>query len=64
MGVLYRITRALADCDLDVRSAKVSTLGHEVVDAFYVRDADGQKLTDADHLREVARAVLAELGRR
>ncbi|MFP5377094.1 MAG: [protein-PII] uridylyltransferase, partial [Acidimicrobiia bacterium] len=31
VGVLYRITRALADCDLDVRTAKVSTLGHEVV---------------------------------
>ena len=28
---------ALADCDLDVRSAKVATLGHEVVDAFYVQ---------------------------
>ena len=64
VGVLYRITRALADCDLDVRSAKVSTLGHEVVDAFYVLDAEGAKLTDPDHLREVERAVLAELSRR
>ena len=36
VGVLYRITRALAGCGLDVRSAKVLTLGHEVVDTFYV----------------------------
>jgi [protein-PII] uridylyltransferase len=64
IGVLYRITRALADCDLDVRSAKVSTLGPEVVDAFYVCDGEGAKVTDADHLGEVERAVLAELGRR
>lgn len=63
VGVLYRITRALADCDLDVRSAKVSTLGHEVVDAFYVTEASGAKLTDDDHRREVERAVLAELRR-
>jgi [protein-PII] uridylyltransferase len=36
VGVLYRITAALAACGLDVRSAKVLTLGHEVVDTFYV----------------------------
>ncbi|MDQ1444896.1 MAG: [protein-PII] uridylyltransferase [Acidimicrobiaceae bacterium] len=63
IGVLYRITRALADCDLDVRTAKVSTLGHEVVDAFYVRDSTGAKVVDGQHLAEVERAVLAELGR-
>ncbi len=63
VGVLYRITRALAKCDLDVRTAKVSTLGHEVVDAFYVTDAEGAKLTDRQHLAEVERAVLAELAR-
>jgi [protein-PII] uridylyltransferase len=63
VGVLYRITRALADCDLDVRTAKVSTLGHEVVDAFYVTDASGAKLSDDGHRREVERAVLAELAR-
>ena len=38
IGVLYRITRALAELDLDIRSAKVQTLGDQVVDAFYVRD--------------------------
>ena len=64
IGVLYRITRALADCDLDVRSAKVSTLGHEVVDSFYVTDSSGQRVTDAEHRAEIERAVLAELSRR
>jgi [protein-PII] uridylyltransferase len=64
VGVLYRITRALAECDLDVRTAKVSTLGHEVVDAFYVTSAQGTKITDGRHLGEVERAVLAELEHR
>lgn len=59
VGLLYRITRALADCELDVRHAKVSTLGHEVVDSFYVVDASGQKVEDAEHLREIERALIA-----
>ncbi|MEO6714146.1 MAG: [protein-PII] uridylyltransferase [Mycobacteriales bacterium] len=59
IGVLYRITRALAECELDVRHAKVSTLGHEVVDSFYVVDSSGQKIDDAEHLTEIERAILA-----
>jgi [protein-PII] uridylyltransferase len=63
VGVLYRITRALADADLDVRRAMVSTLGHEVIDAFYVVDASGRKVTDREHLVEVERAILDALTR-
>lgn len=46
VGLLHRLTRALADAGLDVRSARISTLGAEVVDAFYVVDSDGQPVTD------------------
>ena len=63
IGVLYHITRALADCGLDVRSAKVSTLGHEVVDAFYVTDGAGAKVVDEEQLIGIERAVLAGLSR-
>ena len=63
VGTLYRITRALADLHLDIRHAKVATLGHEVVDSFYVADANGAKVADGDHAREVERAVLVELSR-
>lgn len=62
VGVLYAITRGLADCDLDIRSARVQTLGHEVIDTFYVRMPDGSKPVDSDFLVEVERAVLAALG--
>lgn len=62
VGVLFRITRALAKSGLDVRSARVSTLGDDVVDAFYVVDqATGSKVDDADRLAAVQRAVLDEL---
>jgi [protein-PII] uridylyltransferase len=57
VGVLYRITHALAELDLDIRSARIQTLGHQVVDAFYVRDRSGNKLSDR-HLRgEIERAL-------
>jgi [protein-PII] uridylyltransferase len=58
IGMLYRITRALTDLDLDIRSAKVQTLGAHVVDAFYVRDRTGQKVVDNSTLAEIERAVL------
>ena len=41
--------------------AKVQTLGDRVVDAFYVRDMGGEKLTDPAALVEVERALLHEL---
>jgi [protein-PII] uridylyltransferase len=61
LGVLFRITRALAELDLDIRSARVQTLGAQVVDAFYVRDRNGLKITDDVHLAEIERAVLFAL---
>jgi len=61
IGVLYRITRALADLDLDIVSAKVQTLGDRVVDAFYVRDATGGKLDDPMLIVEIERALLHQL---
>ncbi|HEX4216735.1 MAG TPA: [protein-PII] uridylyltransferase [Acidimicrobiales bacterium] len=57
VGQLHRITQALFDCDLDVISAKVNTFGAAVVDAFYVRGPDGEKVTDPHLLDAVDRAV-------
>jgi [protein-PII] uridylyltransferase len=59
VGVLFRITDVLARCRLDIRSAKVQTMGARVVDAFYVRDENGHKITDEDSLRAIRDAVLA-----
>jgi [protein-PII] uridylyltransferase len=58
IGVLYRITKALSDLDLDIRSAKVQTLGAHVVDAFYVRDRPGAKIIEVDVMAEIERALL------
>jgi len=58
VGLLHRITRAFADLDLDIRTAKVQTLGNAVVDSFYVTDPDGGRITDPAHREEITRAVL------
>lgn len=58
VGLLYAITRALADLELDIHAAKVATYAEDVVDVFYVRDVDGQKITDPEHIREIERTVL------
>jgi [protein-PII] uridylyltransferase len=62
IGLLHRITQALFDADLDVVSARVSTLGEMVVDAFYVRESDGGKLIDLGRLSQVTTAIEEELG--
>jgi [protein-PII] uridylyltransferase len=63
IGVLYRLARAFVDLQLDVRHAKVQTLGDEVVDSFYVVDRHGEKLAGDEQLGELRRAVLFELAR-
>jgi [protein-PII] uridylyltransferase len=61
VGVLYRITDVLARHGLDIRSAKVQTMGAQVVDAFYVRGATGAKVVDEDLLAAIRHDVLAAL---
>jgi [protein-PII] uridylyltransferase len=63
IGLLYDITRALADLTLDVHLAKVSTYADRVVDAFYVRDALGRKVTEEMQVGEIVSAIRDRLGR-
>jgi len=60
-GLLWRIGRALGGCGLDLRSARVETLGAEAVDVFYVADESGQPLTSRDTRQATVEAVLAAL---
>ncbi len=59
-GLLHRVGRALADHGADVTGARVSTLGSEVVDVFYVVGPDGNPLTST-HADAVRSAVVAAL---
>ena len=55
-GLLYRVASALAGMGVSVRSARVSTLGAEAVDVFYIVTATGAQLSD-DAAQRVAAAV-------
>jgi [protein-PII] uridylyltransferase len=59
IGLLFDVTRTLAELHLDVHLAKVATYGHRVVDVFYVRDDLGRKVDDPDRIAELERAVTA-----
>jgi [protein-PII] uridylyltransferase len=56
-GLLYRITNALGHCHLDVRIAKIATKVDQVVDIFYVRDMDGQKVIDPEKVSGLRDAI-------
>jgi [protein-PII] uridylyltransferase len=58
VGILYSITKAIADLGLDIRHARVLTLGNEVVDSFYVSTPSGGRITDVAYQQEISRAVL------
>ncbi|MFC8452580.1 [protein-PII] uridylyltransferase [Kitasatospora sp. NPDC057223] len=60
-GLLHRIGRALDGAGVRVRTAHISTLGADAVDAFYVTDAAGRPLTPG-RAAEVAAAVQSALG--
>ena len=62
LGVLHRITAAIARCGLDVRTAHISTLGADAVDAFYLVGPDGGPLTDAALRARVCAEVRTALG--
>jgi len=43
-GLLFDLTRTLADANIQIGSAVIATYGEQVVDAFYVKDMFGLKL--------------------
>jgi [protein-PII] uridylyltransferase len=60
IAVLYRLAAALTSRGLDIRSAKVATLGHEVIDVFYVQRplADGSSAQVDAHEHDALRRDL------
>jgi [protein-PII] uridylyltransferase len=57
-GLLYRLARALEGVGARIRAARISTLGAEVVDAFYLEGA----WDDQTERATAEKAVLAAAG--
>jgi [protein-PII] uridylyltransferase len=60
-GLLAGLARTLADAGLVITSAHIDGYGERAVDAFYVVDAKGGKLTDARKGNALKAALLAAL---
>ncbi len=61
-GLLFIVTDALFRCQLDVWVAKIATRVDQVVDVFYVRDFDGQKVDEPKQVAAIQSAIEAALG--
>ena len=56
-GLLYNITHTLFTLGLDVWVAKIATKVDQVVDVFYVRDFDGQKVDSREQENRIVKEV-------
>ncbi|MGD9042106.1 MAG: [protein-PII] uridylyltransferase [Desulfobacterales bacterium] len=60
-GLLFSITDALYQRDLNIWVAKIATKADQVVDVFYVRDVNGQKVDLPDQVARIKAAIIERL---
>ena len=58
-GLLYDLTRAISDLNLNIASAHISTFGERAVDVFYVTDLVGAKVTSPARQTAIRRRLAA-----
>ena len=61
VGVLFAITHGLHRLGIIIHLAKITTQAHQVLDVFYVTDADGRKLVDEERLAALRDTITAEI---
>ncbi|HEY1613911.1 MAG TPA: [protein-PII] uridylyltransferase [Rhizomicrobium sp.] len=60
-GLLFDVTRAIFESGLSISSAMIATYGERAVDAFYVRDGFGHKVTHKERLAGIEAQILRVL---
>lgn len=63
VGLLYVISQALSELELDIFVAKICTEKGAATDSFYVAEADGSKIRSAERQEQVERRLRAALAR-
>jgi [protein-PII] uridylyltransferase len=63
VGLLYDLTRALADLSLDIVFARINTEKGVAIDTFHVTEIGGTAVTGADREADIARRLRAALQR-
>ena len=57
-GLLYDITRTLADFEINIHRARISSDGDQVVDVFYTLDSFATKINNPSFQDEISKALL------
>ena len=57
-GLLYDMTTALSDLNLNIGSAHIATFGEKAVDVFYVTDLTGAKIINPTRQGTVRKRIL------
>jgi len=60
-GLLYDLTRTLADANVYIASAVIATYGEQVVDSFYVKDMFGLKFHSTAKQKTLERKLRAAI---
>ncbi len=60
-GLLYDLTSAISDLNLDITSAHITTFGEKAVDVFYVTDLTNKKVTSEQRQAAVRERLIAAL---
>jgi [protein-PII] uridylyltransferase len=58
-GLLFDLTRAISDLNLNIASAHITTFGERAVDVFYVTDLVGHKIANPARESAIRRRLLA-----
>jgi [protein-PII] uridylyltransferase len=61
VGVLFAITSTLFHLGLSIHVAKITTNVDQVLDVFYVTDAEGRKITDEERLARIGTELCQRL---
>jgi [protein-PII] uridylyltransferase len=62
VGLLYLVTRALAQEGLNIATAKIATDLDQALDAFYVTDAEGRRIDAPPRIARLRQAIELALG--
>ncbi len=57
-SLLFDITRTMADFEINIAKAMISTRQGQLIDVFYVVDAAGRKITERSDLEEIRQALI------
>ena len=62
-GLLFDLTRTIAELDLEIFISKAATILDQVTDTFYLKDRAGKKISDPALLGRLQRELEAVLDR-